>query len=315
MDLDFTVAIPVYNGAQRLPHVLDHLQRQVEDGAIQWEILVIDNNSTDDTAAVVRQIQAQWTSSVPLQYLQEPRQGITYARQRAVNAAKGRYVGFLDDDTPPAADWVIAACRFGDAYPQAGAWGGQVQAEFEVPPPPDLGMARAMLAVRNYSDTPKPFVPEKLQLPPGAGLVIRRQAWLAVIPDRLHRNQRGGNDYEISLRLHQAGWQIWYNPAMKITHRIPARRLEKSYLASLARLHGLCTCELRMLTAKPWTRPLILIRSFLGGVKKLTWHLIRYRTRITATTSAACEWSFFLGNAASPFYYLRNAIARTLKLS
>jgi len=312
MNIDFSVAIPTYNGAQRIPLVLEQLRQQVTDGQISWEILVIDNNSQDNTAAVVGQIQEQWTLPVPLTYLHEPQQGIAYARQRAVTAAAGRYVGFLDDDTLPVADWVASACQFGDAHPQAGAWGSQVRAEFEVPPPEDLGMARGMLALRNYADKPKLFVPEKLQLPPGAGLVIRRQAWLAVIPYRLHRRQRGGNDYEISLRLHRAGWQIWYNPAMAITHRIPASRMEKPYLESLAWLHGRCTCELRMLTASPPMRPWILIRSLLGGLKKLTGHLIRYRTRIRATTSAACEWSFFLGSATSPFFYLKSAIARTL---
>ncbi|HEY9832248.1 MAG TPA: glycosyltransferase, partial [Stenomitos sp.] len=89
MVVDLTVAIPTYNGARRLPEVLDRLQLACQDAScvtpgseptpqihhsqtFSWEVLVVDNNSTDDTAQVVQSYQAHWPQSYPLRYGFEP---------------------------------------------------------------------------------------------------------------------------------------------------------------------------------------------------------------------------------------------------
>ena len=106
--LDFTVAIPTYNGAARLPLVLAALAAQRGTESLTWEIWVIDNNSRDTTAQVVQDYQAQWPCSYPLHYGHEARQGLAYARQRAIELAAGCYVAFLDDDNLPAPDSAAA---------------------------------------------------------------------------------------------------------------------------------------------------------------------------------------------------------------
>jgi glycosyltransferase involved in cell wall biosynthesis len=68
MSIDFTVAIPTYNGASRLPKLLEKLRSQVNTEHLCWEIIVVDNNSTDDTAKVVQDYQSSWLESVPLKY-------------------------------------------------------------------------------------------------------------------------------------------------------------------------------------------------------------------------------------------------------
>ena len=99
---EFTVAVPTYNGAQRLPQVLDALRCQVGD--LTWEAVVVDNNSQDDTAAVVRQAQQNWPSNSSLRYCFESTQGLAFARSRAIAVATAPLVGFLDDDVVPARD-------------------------------------------------------------------------------------------------------------------------------------------------------------------------------------------------------------------
>ncbi|MFY7805244.1 MAG: glycosyltransferase, partial [Limnoraphis robusta] len=66
--LDFTIAIPTYNGAKRLPQVLDKLRSQTDVEQISWEVIVVDNNSTDNTAEIVQQYQQNWLLNVPLRY-------------------------------------------------------------------------------------------------------------------------------------------------------------------------------------------------------------------------------------------------------
>jgi GT2 family glycosyltransferase len=312
MAVDFTVAIPTYNGAERLPKVLDKLRSQVKTENISWEVIVIDNNSTDNTAEIIRNYQADWSATHPLRYCTETRQGIAYARQRAVEQAQGIYIGFLDDDNLPASDWVATAYAFGQEHPRAGAYGGQIHGDFEVQPPEDFQQIQAFLVIRKYGEQAKQFEPEKLRLPAGAGLVVRKQAWLDSVPTRLVRTARGGNDYEISLHLHKGGWEIWYNPIMHIYHQIPPWRLEKRYLLSLAHLYGSCTCELRMINTQTWQKPVVLARSFVGSLRRATLHLIRHRGKLKTDLGAACEMAFFLGNLESPFYYLGKVVKNQL---
>ncbi|MBF2000186.1 MAG: glycosyltransferase family 2 protein [Synechococcales cyanobacterium M58_A2018_015] len=310
MKRDFSVVIPTYNGSKTLPLVLERLRSQEQTETLTWEVIVVDNNSTDDTATIVKALQVQWPSQVPLKYCFEPRQGISYARQRGVAEAQGTFVGFLDDDNLPDSNWVAAAYAFGQNYPMAGAYGGRIRGRFEVPPPPDFKRARAFLVIRNYTDYPRRFDPSTLQLPAGAGLVVRRQAWLTSMPDQLVRVNRGGNDYEISLHLHNAGWEIWYTPSLQIEHYIKAERLERVYLIRLAYQYGLCTSELRLITARPWQMPWVLSKNFVGSLRRLLWHVVKHRQQVMTNLDLACELAHCWGSVLSPLYYCTRFVVR-----
>ena len=133
--INFTVAIPTYNGSERLPKVLEKLRLQTDTEHFLWEIVLVDNNSNDDTAQVVQSYQANWHHPYLLRYCFEEKQGLAFARQRAIEEAKGEFIGFLDDDTLPKSDWVAAAYSFGKSHLKVGAYGGQIHGEFEVKPP------------------------------------------------------------------------------------------------------------------------------------------------------------------------------------
>lgn len=90
-----SVIVPTYNRARTLRTTLESLIAQDFDRT-QYEILVVDNNSTDETPAVVRELQAR--SPVELRYLHEPRPGVHYARNLAAVHARGRVLYFTDDD-------------------------------------------------------------------------------------------------------------------------------------------------------------------------------------------------------------------------
>jgi glycosyltransferase involved in cell wall biosynthesis len=312
--MDFTVAIPTYNGGDRLREVLDRLRSQINSESFSWEILIVDNNSQDNTADVVREYQANWSHSFPLRYCFEDQQGLAFARQKAIDEGQGEFIGFLDDDNLPDRNWVWAAYDFGKAHPRAGAYGGPIYGEFEVEPPPGFERIQAFLAIKEYGSQPHLYEPERLNLPAGAGLVVRKQAWIESVPRRLMRVTRGGNDFEISIHMHNAGWEIWYNPAMQITHKIPKSRLEKEYLLALSRTVGLCICELRTLRAKTWQKPIILTRIMLGSLRRSLRHFIAYRDRVRTDVVAACEMEFHLSSFLSPLHYLKTSIwARSVK--
>jgi glycosyltransferase involved in cell wall biosynthesis len=307
--VDFTVAIPTYNGAQRLPEVLESLKSQTGTESFAWEVVVVDNNSRDTTPEVIKAYQQN--SPYPIRYCLETAQGAGFARKRAICEAQSDLIGFLDDDNIPAATWIAAAYTFAQEHPTAGAFGSRIQGEFEVEPPENFSRLLSFLALTERGSEPLIYEPAKKVLPPSAGLVIRKQAWLENVPDRLILNGRvDGNmltaeDLEMLSYIQRSGWEIWYNPAMQVRHKIPKQRLEREYLIPFFRGIGLSRYVTRMLSVKRWQRSPALIAYTLNDIRKITLHLLKYRTKVKTDLVAACELELFTSSLISPFYLWR----------
>ncbi|MCT7955974.1 hormogonium polysaccharide biosynthesis glycosyltransferase HpsE [Laspinema palackyanum] len=307
---NLTVAIPTYNGAPRLPQVLEALRHQINPEKIRWEVIIIDNNSSDETAQVIKDYQSNWPEDFPLTYYFEGQQGLAFARERAIQEANGTYVAFLDDDNIPAPDWIAAAHEFGKTHPKSGAFSGQIHGEFEVEPPENFKKIAAFLAIREHGSKPFLFDPDNLRLPPGAGLVVRKQAWREAVPKtpKVVGNQGDalarGDDYAPLLYLHKSGWEIWYNPAMHINHQIPHWRLERDYLLSLAQACGLATCQLRMINARTREKPVIWVRTILGNLRRMVKHRLKYGDKLKQELIPAFEMEFYRGSLMSSMVWL-----------
>lgn len=312
MSLDFTVAIPTYNGAERIPDVLEKLRCQTGIESIRWEVMVIDNNSTDNTVEIVKTYQENWPADYPLRYCFEERQGAGFARQLAVKEAQAPLIGFLDDDNIPAPNWVAAAVAFAQTYPQVGAYGSQIHPDFEVPPPESFRPMLAFLAIAERGDQPFCYKPRNKLLPPSAGLVIRKQAHLDSVPNhliltgRIQGNMLTGEDVEMLCYMQLKGWEVWYNPAMEIDHKIPQQRLKPDYLIPFMRGIGLSRFVTRMLSVQPWQRPLAFVAYTLNDLRKIILHYFKYKGKIKADLIAACQWELFLSSLESPFYLYKN---------
>ncbi|WP_235083177.1 hormogonium polysaccharide biosynthesis glycosyltransferase HpsE [Chlorogloeopsis fritschii PCC 9212] len=309
--LDFTIAIPTFNGAKRLPTVLDKLLKQTNLQKITWEVIVIDNNSLDNTSELIKNYQKHFNNVCPLKYFHEKQQGIAYARMRAVSEAKGEFIAFLDDDNLPEHDWVWQSYIFGKKHPKAGAWSGQIHGDFEVNPPENFKIIQTFLAIREHGLQPYLFDADNLRLPPGAALVVRKKVWCESVPKqlvfkgRLGKFMLAGDDTEALLYIYKAGWEIWYNPAMHIYHQIPQWRLEKDYLIALARGCGLCIFQLRLINAKSWEKPIILIKTILGNLCRILQHIFKYKGQLKTNLIALFEIEFYLASMISPLYYLK----------
>ena len=307
-NIDFTVAIPTYNGERRLPEVIDKLLAQIDAENIAWEIIVIDNNSTDNTAKVVQAYQENWPQNVPLRYIQEKKQGAAFAREKAVEAAKSPLIGFLDDDNLPAPDWVAAAYAFSQKYPQAGAYASLVHPLYEVEPPENFDRIAPFLAITQRGPNPLRYEPHQKVLPPSAGLVVRKQAWLECVPSKLILTGRANGkmltseDLEVLSYIQRSAWEIWYNPAMQIGHKIPYWRLNKEYLIPFIRGIGLSRHVTRMLSVKTWQRPLAMLAYMANDIRKIIFHVLKYRTKIKTDLAAACEMHLYLTSLISPFF-------------
>jgi glycosyltransferase involved in cell wall biosynthesis len=310
--VNFTVAIPTYNGEHRLPELLDRLKTQINTENFSWEIIIVDNNSNDNTASVIQAYCANWLQNFPLKYCLETQQGAAFARQRAIQEARSELIGFLDDDVLPAPDWVAKAYHFGKEHPQAGAYGGQIQAEFEVTPPENFARILPYFAVRG-GEEPRLYRVDRLDFPPSAAIIVRKTAWCKSVPQRpylpgrLGKSMVTGDDYYFQRHIYDAGWEVWYTPSLLTYHQIPHWRMERDYLWSLMYGGGLCTCYVRMIGLKSWQKAWIVVRTILANVYHATRHLIKYRQGVITDPVTAAEMAFILSSLISPLYVSRLA--------
>ena len=308
---DLSVVICTYNGEHRLPLLLDRLQSQLTPSSLRWEILIVDNNSHDHTAQCVATYQQQWLPPSFLRYTFEPRQGLAYARRRAMGHTTGELVAFLDDDTLPSLDWVAQAYKFGQHRPQAGAYGSAITGHYESDPPEGFERIASCLAVIQRGDIPFQYDPKRGILPAGAGMVIRRQAWLDCVPtEPALSGVRGtslrakGEDVETLSHIRQGGWPIWHNPKMQLTHLIPATRLRPGYLLYLFQGIGVSRYPLRCLHYHPWQRPWMISLHSINDLRKLLLHIFKTRQLWSLDIVTACERTLLLYSCLSPLYGL-----------
>lgn len=218
-----------YNNAAFLDRTLAAISRQRVSSNVSWRVLVVDNNCTDETPAVVEK--HRQAGGFPLRIVREPRQGLTPARLSGVHNTTGEWIAFVDDDCLLAEDWIEEAARFAAGHPACGAFGGQILLEWETPPPAYASNRLYAYAGKNHGETAhrRPWLA-------GAGMVVRRAAleacgWIdrQFLEDRIGKRTVSGGDMEIGLRIATRS-EVWYNPACKLRHVIPTRRTTREYL-------------------------------------------------------------------------------------
>lgn len=232
-----TVVIPTYNGARRLPLVLRNLTAQdAADGS--FEVIVIDNNSTDDTGTVASNdasLAVLRARGIECRAARESRQGATFARIAGVLAARAPLVCFLDDDNLPAADYIrVGVSALHD--PGIGLLISNITPQWESEPPPSIARRSALLALNGYEGN-YGYLGESLidfgtaaYAPSlGAGMWVRREAFLTAIiangPDPLLPGRVTAEDLEIGLLIGRAGYRRVYAPRLKLKHLIGRQRL------------------------------------------------------------------------------------------
>lgn len=231
-----SVVVCTYNNAALLAEVLRHLTAQ-EKGSADFEVLVIDNNCTDETPQVVEGFQPQLPH---LRRIVEAQQGQMHARVRGVRESRAPWVAFIDDDNLPAPGWVLASLRRIAESPYGGVFGGKVIIDWEEPPPEIIGRRAYAFASTDLGSRARRLEGEERWRLRGAGLVCRKAAleqcgwldWQACV-GRAGRGTMSGDDTEIVMRIARAGYELWYEPACELRHRIARRRLTWAYLRSL----------------------------------------------------------------------------------
>lgn len=226
-----TVAICTYNRSRHLSDTLRDLSQQ-RAAADVYEILVVNNNSSDDTEQLLReQHLARWVT--------ETRQGLSFARNRALQEAKRSYTLFIDDDVFLPEDFIGNWLQFITQFEGVKAAGGPISVHFDDGKPSWFPMVLAQMLGRHRAKK-SGYVYPSGSFPHGGNMLlhtntaIKNGAFHTGI-GRTGAHLSAGEEKEFFRRLQQAGHVILHNPTSPLQHRVGNERLTRAYIARQAR--------------------------------------------------------------------------------
>ena len=169
------MVVPTHNGAPRLGATLAHVAAQRPPAGLAWEVILVDNASTDGTADAAL---AAWPADAPaqLRVVHEHQLGLGHAHARGFAEASGQLVTWVEDDNWIAPDWLELVSRTMEEHPEVGALGGFNEPVCEISPP-------AWLERFQYAYAAGPQGPARGDVTDsrgflwGAGMTVRKKAW------------------------------------------------------------------------------------------------------------------------------------------
>jgi len=238
-----SLVICCHNSADKLPSTIRHLNAmQVSDG-IPWELIIVDNASTDGTSESAARLVSAHLKNIT-RIVAENRLGLRNARLKGFAESRYEYVCFIDDDNWVCPDWVNIIYEIMSERPEVGACGGKGFPSFESTPPSWFEHYQQCYAVGPQGES-NGYVDSRGFLW-GAGLTIRRKAWQEIVENgfsftlsgRHGTNLSSGEDSEICLALLCYRWRLWYDDRLTYHHYLPSFRLTSDYLKKLTRGFG-----------------------------------------------------------------------------
>lgn len=234
-----SVIICCYNSATRLPATIQHLAQQNVPVRISWEVLIIDNASTDDTGSVALKEWNKYNCNAGFCIVREEKAGLNHARICGVTAAQYECIVFCDDDNWLDEKYVDKAFAIMNANTRIGALGGQSKPAFEtVDVPAWFEQEKGSYAVGKQA--PHTGDISAVGNVWGAGQVTRRPLYLkaftghpSILSGRKGSGLSSGDDTEYCCRLLLMNYILYYDESLQFTHYIPQQRLTDSYKSAL----------------------------------------------------------------------------------
>lgn len=234
-----SVIICTYNRCQLLATALETIAASVFPNPIDWEVLVVDNNSNDRTRQVVEQSAERNPGRI--RYLFESQQGKSNALNTAIHAAHGDVLAFTDDDVTvePAWLWNLTEGLLGGEWVGAA---GRIIPQVERPLPSWLSMDEVAAGPFVAFDQ-GPVAGPLTKVPYGANMAFRREIFQKYGGFRTDLGPAGEKtlkceDTEFCRRLMKNGERLRYEPAAVVHHPVPDCRLEKGYILSWRYWHA-----------------------------------------------------------------------------
>jgi glycosyltransferase involved in cell wall biosynthesis len=227
-----SVIICTWNRAAVLRQTLHSLEKSELPNDIEWEVIVVDNNSTDETAAVCQEFLRP--NPRRYRYIVEKRQGKSFALNTGIENAKGEVLSFTDDDVIVDPAWLAETIRMFESLPCIGI-GGKIIPLWNSKKPAWLtseGPYKLLPAIVSYDLGEHPCEMKAPAL--GANLSLKKEAFEKYGSFRTDLGPTAGSeirgeDFELCWRLLHARERLIYAPKAIVFHPVDMRRIDKRY--------------------------------------------------------------------------------------
>lgn len=230
------IAVCTWNRADLLSDTLASFSKLSIVPPVRLRVIIVDNNSTDSTAEVIRDFQnSDFASKNPVVALTETRQGHTYSRNCAIDAADSDLMIWTDDDVEVSADWVTRYVEAANQNLEVTFWGGEITAKFETEVPKwireNWDTVKGCFAIREFSGD---MELDESRLPYGANFAIRTEAQSQYrFNESLGRRGDqvlGEDELDLFRRLLASGMRGQWVPDAGLKHFIPTSRASEKYV-------------------------------------------------------------------------------------
>lgn len=236
-----SVIISSYNRADYIINALNSLYNQSVNRS-EYEVIVVDNNSTDNTESLCLDYIASHTDA-NIVFLKETSQGSSYSRNAGARAAKGELLTFIDDDAVAFPDFLEKILAFFAAHPEAGGLGGPIIPQY-IPAEPEWMSyyVSSLVAKFDYSDRVTEFSATRYPFEPN--MTVTRKAFFDIngfdtsLPGVVGKLRIGGEGKDFFFRMKALGYRIFYDPAVKVHHVVEVKKLTPEYLYRVASGQG-----------------------------------------------------------------------------
>jgi glycosyltransferase involved in cell wall biosynthesis len=273
--VDITVLISTWNNADRLRITLQALCACTTPDNLSWQITLVNNNCTDHTDQVV----ASFQDRLPINYVHEPRQGLSGARNSGLAMSRGEWVIFTDDDVRPCPDWISIYWQAFTAHPEHSFFGGPIVSEFEGEPPEPALLAVAPCSVRGQDFGPiKRTLRAKEHFISANWAAKRADVLAAGAFDRnLGLNPEAktlstGEESDLMDRLRGKGLVAHYLPEATLQHFVPADKATMKHILARCEAGVLGNADQYDFRLKSW----ILLRKPFGLYCHALFNYLRF---------------------------------------
>ncbi len=222
---DVSIVLCTYNRAHMLAECIESLMAQRSYGEFTFEIVVVDNRSTDNTAAIVAELASR--SSVAIRYVLENQPGQVHARHRGFDEARGEWIANFDDDEVAEPDWLVEMLRLA-RNKNVLSVGGLLLLRFTEQSDRQLHpRVRRILGESVRWSEPRPYTRRQ---GPGSGTQLLHKSVLERVGRYDVTQSLRGYDTDFYRRMREAGIESWFAPKSVAYHITPSSRLTYKYL-------------------------------------------------------------------------------------
>ena len=237
MKPDISIVVCTHNRAAMLRDALASLVKLETGGRFTYEIVLVDNASTDETPQVALSVSK---SAPSLRYVVEGKKGIATARNRGYREAKGEWIAFFDDDQFADRRWLLDLFTYAQQY-NLRAVGGPVYLKLPEGQQRDLHpFVRMLLGESRLGSQPFAY---SLKVSPGTGNLMLHRSVFQQVGQFDEAFAVRAEDTDLFCRMWKARIEAWYVPTAIVHHVTPQSRLEEDYLLRLAEMTGAGVAE------------------------------------------------------------------------